>query len=96
VEPDEVPDGLSNGDWASIQGQVAAAKYRANKHHNDGFVSSNSAHGWQIHYAADGTTTLRPRDHEAKAYYLGLKLSALGFAQRQTLDLPQQINEQSR
>ena len=96
VEPGEVPDGLSNGDWASIQAQVAAGKYRASKHQNDGFVSSNPAHGWQIRYAADGTTTLRPRDHEAKAYYLGLKLSALGFAQRQTLYLPQQINEQSR
>ena len=91
VEPGEVPDGLSNGDWASIQAQVAAGKYRASKHQNDGFVSSNPAHGWQIRYAADGTTTLRPRDREAKAYYLGLKLSALGFAARQTLDRPQQI-----
>ena len=91
VEPGEVPDGLSNGDWASIQGRIAAGKYRAYQHENDGFVSSNPAHGWRIRYAADGTTTLRPRDLQAQAYHLGLKLSAVGFTELQTLDRPEQI-----
>ena len=45
VEPGAVPNGLSNGAWASIQGQIAAGKYRAYQHANDGFVSSNPAHG---------------------------------------------------
>ena len=60
VEPGAVPDGLSNGDWDSIQTQIAAGKYRAYQYANDGFVSANPAHGWQIRYAADGTTTLKP------------------------------------
>ncbi len=61
VEPGAVPDGLSNGAWASIQSQITAGKYRPQKYENDGFVSSNPAHGWQIHFGADGTTTVRPR-----------------------------------
>jgi len=92
IGPGEVPDGLSKGAWASIQGQIAAAKYRAYQHENDGFVSSNPAHGWRIHYAADGTTTLRPRDRQSKAYDLGLKLSAVGFGELQSLKSPQQIS----
>jgi hypothetical protein len=91
IEPGEAPDGLSNRDWASIQGQIAAAKYRAFQHENNGFVSSNPTHGWQIRYAADGTTTLKPRDRHAKAWHLGLKLSAVGFKELQTLDRPEQI-----
>ncbi len=91
IEPGEVPDGLSNGDWANIQGQIAAGKYRAFQHENDGYVSSNPAQGWRIRYAGDGTTTLRPRDHQAQAWHLGLTLSAIGFAELQTLDQPDQI-----
>ncbi len=91
VEPGVVPDGLSNGDWANIQAQIATAKYRAYQHANDGFVSSNPAHGWRIRYAADGTTTLRPRDRQTQAFHLGLKLNAVGFSKLQILDRPLQI-----
>ncbi len=64
LESGEVPNGLSNGDWTNIRAQITADRYRAQEHKNDGFVSSNPAHGWQIRYAADGTTTLRPRDRQ--------------------------------
>ena len=30
------------------------------------------AHGWQINYGTQGTTTLRPRTHEVSTYHLGL------------------------
>ncbi len=91
VEPGELPNGLSSSAWASIQTQIAAGKYLAFQHENGGFVSSNPAHGWQIRYATDGTTTLRPRDRQAQAYQLGLTLSAVGYAEPQTLDHPEQI-----
>ncbi len=92
IEPGEVPDGLSNGDWATIQGRIAAGKYRAFRHEIDGYVSSNPAQGWQIRYAANGTTTLRPRDRQEQPYHLSLKLSAVGFAELQVLDRPEQIS----
>jgi hypothetical protein len=91
VEPGELPNGLSSSTWASIQSQIAAGKYLAFQHENGGFVSSNPAHGWQIRYATDGTTTLRPRDRQAQAYQLGLTLCAVGYAESQTLDRPEQI-----
>jgi hypothetical protein len=68
VEPGELPNGLSSSAWASIQTQIAAGKYLAYQHENGGFVSSNPAHGWQIRYATDGTTILRPSDRQAQAY----------------------------
>ena len=92
VEPDEIPDGLSNGNWANIRAQIAAAGYRAYNYENDGYISSNPAHGWQIHFAADGTTTLSPRDRQAQTYHLGLKLSAVGFSEPQALYRPDQIS----
>lgn len=42
--------------------------------------------------AADGATTLRPRDGEAQAYHLGLKLSAVGFGELQAVDRPQRVS----
>jgi len=92
IEPGGVPDGLSKGAWTNIHGQIAAGKYRAYQHENNGYVSSNPAHGWQIRYAADGTTTLRPRDRQAQSYHLGLKLNAVGYAELQTLGRPEQIS----
>ena len=91
VESGEVPNGLSSSAWASIQTQIAAGKYLAYQHESGGFVSSNPAHGWQIRYATDGTTTLSPRDHQAQAYQLGLTLSAVGYSEPQNLDRPEQI-----
>ena len=91
MEPGELPNGLTGSAWASIQMQIAAGKYLAFQHENGGFVSSNPAHGWQIRYATDGTTILRPRDRQAQAYQVGLTLSAVGYAEPQTLDHPEQI-----
>ena len=36
VESGEVPNGLSNGDWTNIRGQITADRYRAREHKNDG------------------------------------------------------------
>ena len=49
VQPRTVPDGLSAGDWASIQDQVAAGPCRSDV---DG---GGRCH---IHYGADGVTRL--------------------------------------
>jgi hypothetical protein len=92
VESGELPNGLSSSAWASIQTQITAGKYLAFQHENGGFVSSNPAHGWQIRYATDGTTTLSPRDRQAQAYQLGLTLSAVGYTEPQTLARPEQIS----
>jgi hypothetical protein len=62
VDSGEMPYGSSRGDWASIHGQPSAGKYRAYQLERVGFVSSNPANGRQIHYAADGTATLRVID----------------------------------
>lgn len=62
LKPGEVPTGLSGSDWSSIQAQITVGKYRAYQHNGDGFDFANPAHGWQIHFAPDGTTTLRSRD----------------------------------
>ena len=79
IQPGEVPAGLSSSDWAGIQAQLAASKYKPKPDKNgSGFGSSNPAHGWNIHFSADGTTTLKPRDSQAQGYHLGLKLSAIG------------------
>jgi hypothetical protein len=93
--PNETPDGLSASDWNSIQAQVKAGKYKAYADHNGGYRSSNPAHGWQIHYAEDGTTTLSPRDTGVTAYHLGLKLSAIGYHNLKSLQRPQKISSQN-
>jgi len=90
------PAGLTNGEWASIQAQIAARSYRAQPNKDDGFVAFNSSHGWRIHYAADGTTMLTPRDAPVQArmqnYQLDLKLVSAGFANAEKLDRPQQVS----
>ena len=90
----EIPDGLSASDWANIQVQFKAEKYKAYQDDNGSYHSSNPAYGWQIHYAVDGTTTLSPRDREAAAYQLGLKLTAIGYDMLESLHHPQQISSQ--
>jgi hypothetical protein len=95
IKSGETPEGLTGTEWGSIQSQIAAGKYRAYTHDDGGFVSANPAHGWQIRYAEDGTTTLIPRDHTASAYRLGLKLSAIGYQQLNLLGRPQQITAQA-
>jgi hypothetical protein len=92
VKPGEAPYGLPKGAWTSIQTQIAAGRYNAHQHGNGGFVSSNPAHGWQIRYATDGSTTLKPRDRQAQAYQIGLTLSAVGYTEPQALDHPEQVS----
>ncbi|MEE9338386.1 MAG: FG-GAP repeat protein [Methylococcaceae bacterium] len=94
LNPGEAPDGLSVSDWGSIQAQIKAGKYKTYSGKNGGFNSSNPANGWQIRYAADGTTTLSPRGHDAEDYHLGLKLSAIGYQTLESLHRPLQISSQ--
>ena len=75
----ETPQGISNSEWSGIQQQLKQAKYRPYSDKKGGFHSSNPAHGWQIHYAANGTTTLTPRNKPAKPYHLSMKLNAIGY-----------------
>ena len=88
----ELPKGLSAGNWSGIQAQIAAGKYRAYAQPDGGFASANPTHGWNIRYAADGTTTVQPRDPEAPSYQLGFRLEAFGFADLQSLEQPQQLS----
>ncbi len=94
INPGEIPDGISTRDWGSIQAQVKAGKYKAYSDHNGGYDSSNPAHGWQIGYGVDGTTTLSPRDRNTADYRLSFKLSAIGYESLETLNRPQQISSQ--
>jgi quinoprotein glucose dehydrogenase len=70
VDPGEMPNGSSRGDWASIQGQLSAGKYRAYQLERGSFVSSNPANGWQIHYAADGSASLIVIEDVESSYQL--------------------------
>ncbi len=79
LNPGEIPDGLSVSDWGSIQAHIKAGQYKAYPDNNGGYLSSNPAHGWQIQYTENGTTTLNPRDRDTAAYHLSLKLSAIGY-----------------
>jgi len=90
------PDGLSASEWANVQEQIAARSYRAHPDKGGGFVASNLSHGWRIHFAADGTTMLAPRNSPVQArtqnYQLGLRLVSAGFANAELLDRPQQVS----
>jgi hypothetical protein len=96
--PDKTTNGLSSSDWSSIKSQVKANKYKTYSENNGSYHSSNPAHGWQIHYAVDGTTTLTPRNRNTSTYHLGLKLNAIGYKiPGQTLEplhSPQYISSQ--
>ena len=92
VRAGEVPEGLSASDWSSIQTQIAAGKYRAYEQADGGFASANPAHGWNIQYATDGTTTLQPRNREAASYQLGFRLEAVGYNKPQAFDRPQRLS----
>ncbi len=90
--PDNIPDGLSASDWDSIQAQVKAGKYKTYPGKDGNYYSSNPAHGWQIRYGVDGTTTLSPRKRDSTTYHLGLKLSAIGYDTLKTLQHPHKIS----
>ncbi|MEE9345692.1 MAG: FG-GAP repeat protein [Methylococcales bacterium] len=92
IKPGQIPEGLSSSDWRSIQTQVKAGMYKTYSGDNGDYHSSNPAHGWRIHYGTDGTTTLRPLDRDTAIYYLGLKLSAIGYQTLELLQHPQQIS----
>ena len=95
ANPGEIPSGLSASDWGSIQSQMQAGKYKTYTGSNSSYHSSNPAHGWQIHYGADGTTTLTPRDRDAAAYHLSLILSAIGYNTLKSLHRPAQISSEN-
>ncbi|MEE9412513.1 MAG: FG-GAP repeat protein, partial [Methylococcales bacterium] len=91
IQPGQTPDGLSTPEWSSIQQQINAGKYRAYPDATGGYHSSNPAHGWQIRYSNNGTTTLRPRNNQTSGYHLGMRLKAIGYQTLQQLGQPQQI-----
>jgi hypothetical protein len=82
---------LSASDWNSIQAQVKAGKYKAYSDNKGGYYSSNPVHGWAIRYAADGTTTLSPRDQTTDKYQLGVKLNAIGYGTLKPLRHPKAV-----
>ena len=45
LNPIDLPEGVSAGDWKAIQAQMEAGKYWAYSDEAGGFVSSNPAHG---------------------------------------------------
>ncbi len=92
TQPGQTPNGISTPEWFSIQQQINAGKYRAYANSAGGYNSSNPAHGWQINYSNNGTTTLTPRDKQAPNYHLGMRLKAIGYESLQQLDQPQQIS----
>ncbi len=86
IKSGQVPEGISTDGWGSIQAQIKAGKYKTYVDEKAGYHTSNPAHGWQIHYGAQGATTLSPRAQDAEAYHLGLTLKAIGYtAANQTL-----------
>jgi hypothetical protein len=91
IQANETPEGLSAADWGDIQQKIHMGKYRAYPNPSGGYNSSNPAHGWQIDYHVDGTTRLSPRNSEAPAYQIGMKLTAIGYGKLQKLNQPQQI-----
>ena len=93
IQPGEIPQGLSSREWDTIQQQVKQAKYQPYSDKKGGYRSANPAHGWQIHYASNGTTTLTPRNQPVKPYTLGMKLSAIGYQTLQTLKRPETISQ---
>ncbi|MCK5828679.1 MAG: FG-GAP repeat protein [Methylococcales bacterium] len=93
LQQGEIPQGLTGNEWSSIQNQVKRAKYRLYPDERGGFYSANPAHGWKIHYAANGMTTLSPRSKTVKPYHLGMKLSAIGYQTMKTLNHPQSISQ---
>ena len=98
LNTNEIPGGLSASDWGSIQAQIKAGKYNAYPDNDGGYHSSNPAHGWQIQYAENGTTSLNPRDRDTETYHLSLKLSAIGYQtpdqNLEPLHRPQHISSQ--
>ena len=93
IQQGEIPQGLSSREWDKIQQQVKQAKYQPYSDKKGGYRSANPAHGWQIHYAPDGTTTLSPRNQPVKSYTVGMKLSAIGYQTLQTLKSPETISQ---
>ncbi len=92
IQADQSPDGLSAPEWSSIHQQINAGKYRAYANASGGYNSSNPAHGWQIRYNSNGTTSLTPLDKQMPSYQLGMTLKAIGYQALQPLDKPQQIS----
>jgi hypothetical protein len=92
IQPGQTPDGISAPEWNSIQQQINAGKYRAYPDTTGGYNSSNPAHGWQIRYSSNGTTTLSPHDQQTPSYHLGMTLKAIGYQTLQQLNQPQQLS----
>ncbi len=92
LQPGQTPEGLSQLEWDSIQQQVRAIEYRAFAQGDGGYASANRANGWRIEYGKDGRTTLTPYRSNEDAYFIGLQLKSLGYANQLAYKKPQKIN----
>ncbi len=90
----DTSQGLNPREWEKIQKQINAVKYLPYSDKNGGYNSSNPAHGWKIHHATDGTTTIAPQNDKTKKYHLALKLKSLGYQHQQSLTNPKKISLQ--
>lgn len=89
LQAGEVPQGLAPAEWSNILGQIQTRRHHVHAQGDGNFASANLTNGWDIEYQADGTTILGPADG---VYYIGLKLTGLGYKDLKSLSAPVQIN----
>ncbi len=79
VKSGKIPEGLTKGEWQSIQTQMKMSKYQAYPTEYGGYQSANPANGWQINYGLDGTTTLTPYNNSAEDFHISLRLNSVFY-----------------
>jgi hypothetical protein len=95
IKQGETPAGIDTQSWASIQKQMEMSKYKAYPQTDGGYASANLAHGLQIAYSKDGSTTLTPRDCNQADYKVGMRLQGIGYEQLTPLTLPTHIKQEN-
>ncbi len=80
VKPGQVPVGIAQSEWHSIQSQVNQAAYQVYPSKQGGYTSSNPANGWHIVFGMDGTTTVSAYDKStAEDYRISLHLNSVAY-----------------
>ena len=87
----ERPEGLSAQDWRSIRQQIRRGRYQAYAAEG-GYASTNQAHGFNIRYHDDGTTEVTPRNGDADAWRLGMRLIGVGYEKLQPIGEPKSLH----
>jgi hypothetical protein len=67
-----LPDGVTTEDWQHINQHIIASRYHP-RSTAEGYVAENATQGWQVHFAADGKTTLKHT-----AFEIGMRLQTVG------------------